>query len=166
MLPSSIARSGSTSRLIGINNRNLKTLQVDLGSPRQLAPRVPADRLLVAESGLYTNQDLERMAAVGARCFLVGKSLMRQADVRRATARPARPDGRGMSELSHFDAAGNAVMVDVTAKPATERVAVASARVLMQPATLALIEEGGVKKGDVLAVARLAGIMGAKRTRT
>jgi cyclic pyranopterin phosphate synthase len=69
-----------------------------------------------------------------------------------------------MSELSHFDAAGNAVMVDVGAKPVTERVAVASGRVLMQAATLALIERGGVRKGDVLAVAQLAGIMGAKRT--
>lgn len=69
-----------------------------------------------------------------------------------------------MSELSHFDAAGNAVMVDVGAKPATERVAVASGRVLMRPETLTLIERGGVKKGDVLSVAQLAGIMGAKRT--
>ena len=69
-----------------------------------------------------------------------------------------------MSELSHFDAAGNAVMVDVTAKPATERVAVASGRVLMRRETLALIEQRGLKKGDVLAVAQLAGVMGAKRT--
>jgi cyclic pyranopterin phosphate synthase len=69
-----------------------------------------------------------------------------------------------VSELSHFDAAGNAVMVDVSAKAATERVAVASGRVLMRPETLALIERGGVKKGDVLSVAQLAGIMGAKRT--
>ncbi len=74
------------SRLIGINNRNLKTLQVDLGTTEQLAPRVPSDRLVVAESGLHGPQDLERMAAVGARCFLVGESLMRQSDVRRATA--------------------------------------------------------------------------------
>jgi cyclic pyranopterin phosphate synthase len=69
-----------------------------------------------------------------------------------------------MSAFSHFDEAGNAVMVDVTGKPVTERIAVASGRVLMQPATLALIERGDVAKGDVLGVARLAGIMGAKRT--
>ena len=69
-----------------------------------------------------------------------------------------------MSGLTHFDAAGNAVMVDVGDKAESERVATASGRVLMQAATLALIERGGIKKGDVLAVAQLAGIMGAKRT--
>jgi indole-3-glycerol phosphate synthase len=74
------------SRLIGINNRNLKTLQVDLATTEQLAPRVPADRLVVAESGLQAHRDLERMAAAGVRCFLVGEALMRQTDVQRATA--------------------------------------------------------------------------------
>lgn len=69
-----------------------------------------------------------------------------------------------MSELTHFDAAGNAVMVDVSGKAVTERTAVAKAVVRMQPATLARIEAGEIKKGDVLAVARLAGIMAAKRT--
>ena len=69
-----------------------------------------------------------------------------------------------MSDLTHFDRDGNAVMVDVGAKDETERVASAAARVLMQPATLALIESRGVAKGDVLSVAQLAGIMAAKRT--
>jgi cyclic pyranopterin phosphate synthase len=69
-----------------------------------------------------------------------------------------------MSTLTHFDAAGNAVMVDVGDKAVTERVAIASGRVLIRPETLALIERHGVKKGDVLGVAQLAGIMGAKRT--
>jgi cyclic pyranopterin phosphate synthase len=67
-------------------------------------------------------------------------------------------------DFSHFDAGGNAVMVDVGAKPVTERTATARARVVMLPATLALIRDGGAKKGDVLGVARIAGIMAAKRT--
>jgi len=69
-----------------------------------------------------------------------------------------------MSKLTHFDEHGNAAMVDVSAKAESERVAVAKGSVLMAPETLALIRDGGVKKGDVLSVARLAGIMGAKRT--
>jgi cyclic pyranopterin phosphate synthase len=69
-----------------------------------------------------------------------------------------------MSEFSHFDAAGRAVMVDVGAKPETERAATACARVVMQPETLRLIRAGTARKGDVLGVARLAGIMAAKRT--
>lgn len=69
-----------------------------------------------------------------------------------------------MSELTHFDADGNAVMVDVSEKETTERIAIAKGSVVMQPETLELIAEGSVKKGDVLTVAQLAGIMGAKRT--
>jgi cyclic pyranopterin phosphate synthase len=69
-----------------------------------------------------------------------------------------------MSGLTHFDAEGRAAMVDVSAKEITERVAVARGAVEMAPETLALIVEGRAKKGDVLAVAELAGIMAAKRT--
>ena len=69
-----------------------------------------------------------------------------------------------MSGFTHFDATGNAVMVDVSAKPVTDRAATAKARVVMQPETLVMIVDGRAKKGDVLGVARLAGIMGAKRT--
>jgi cyclic pyranopterin phosphate synthase len=69
-----------------------------------------------------------------------------------------------MAELTHFDAAGNAVMVDVSAKPVTERQATARARVVMRPETLRTIIEGRASKGDVFGVARVAGIMAAKRT--
>ena len=66
--------------------------------------------------------------------------------------------------LTHFDAQGQAHMVDVGDKPVTHRVAVAGGRIEMQPATLALIESGTAKKGDVLGIARVAGIMAAKKT--
>ena len=68
-----------------------------------------------------------------------------------------------MAKLTHLDEHGAARMVDVGAKPVTERVAVASAEVHMQPETLALLEQGGHKKGDVLSVARVAGIQAAKK---
>ena len=74
------------SRLIGVNNRNLKTLVVDIATTEMLAPMIPADRMLVCESGLHTAPDLARMAKAGARCFLIGESLMRQHDVAAATA--------------------------------------------------------------------------------
>ncbi|HMR30502.1 MAG TPA: indole-3-glycerol phosphate synthase TrpC [Geminicoccaceae bacterium] len=77
--------SAVPSRLIGVNNRNLKTLTIDLATTEALAPRVPPGRLLVAESGLHGHADLERMRRAGAAAFLVGESLMRQADVERAT---------------------------------------------------------------------------------
>lgn len=69
-----------------------------------------------------------------------------------------------MTDFTHFDADGNAVMVDVSSKSDTERKAVAKGSILMLPETMAMIVEGRAKKGDVLTVAQLAGIMGAKRT--
>ena len=76
----------------------------------------------------------------------------------------ARKDSQPRAALTHIDAKGEARMIDVSAKPATERMAVAEGSVVMSKATLALIVSGHAKKGDVLGTARLAGIMAAKRT--
>ena len=73
------------STMIGVNNRNLKTFEVTLETTRRLAPMVPQGRMLVCESGLFTSADLADMAGCGARNFLIGESLMRQADVAAAT---------------------------------------------------------------------------------
>jgi indole-3-glycerol phosphate synthase len=146
-------------RMIGINNRNLRTLVTDLATTERLAPEVPADRLVIAESGIRRPEDLDRLAASGARCFLVGETLMREPDVAAATQHLL-----GLPAFSHLDAEGRARMVDVSDKDETDRVAVAGARVLMRRETLERIRSGDVAKGDVLAVARLAGIMAAKRT--
>ena len=77
--------SALKSRMIGINNRNLKTFETSLDTTRRLARMVPPDRLIVSESGLNTPEDLADIARYGARCFLIGESLMRKQDVAQAT---------------------------------------------------------------------------------
>ena len=73
------------SPLMGINNRNLKTMDISLDVGAAMLPHLPADRIAIAESGLFTPEDLARMAKSGARCFLIGESLMRADDVAAAT---------------------------------------------------------------------------------
>jgi len=74
-----------TSQLIGINNRDLNTFETSLDTSRRLAPYVPEDRIIICESGLETSQDLADIARYGARCFLIGETLMRADDVASAT---------------------------------------------------------------------------------
>ena len=153
--------------LIGINNRDLRTFETHLETTERLVPLIPRGRLIVTESGIMNNADLSRMSRAGVKTFLVGESLMRQKDVAAATRALLTPGSAAQAmpgTLTHLNSAGEAHMVDVSGKTATEREAVAEGFVAMTAATLALATGGKAKKGDVIATARIAGIMAAKRT--
>ena len=84
--PEELARAAKLrSPLVGINNRNLKTMDISLDVGAAMLPHLPTNRIAIAESGLFTPEDLARMAKSGARCFLIGESLMRADDVAAAT---------------------------------------------------------------------------------
>ena len=72
-------------KLLGVNNRNLKTMVTDISMTEKLASLAPTEKILISESGLQTPADLRRMAIAGARCFLIGESIMKQKDVEKAT---------------------------------------------------------------------------------
>jgi indole-3-glycerol phosphate synthase len=96
-----------SSQMIGVNNRNLKTFETTLTTSQRLAPRIPAGRIAVAESGIFSSADLELLAAVGVSTFLVGESLMREHDVEAATrALIGRPRNHGpRRDARHLGAA-------------------------------------------------------------
>ncbi len=112
---------GLQTKLIGINNRNLKTLKTDLATTEELAPHVPPDRFLIGESGIRTHADMARLGPIGV-ALLPGRRKPAAPARRRRRDPGAAGPAAGVTGFSHFDAEGRAAMVDVGAKPETERV--------------------------------------------
>nr|MCH9733782.1 cyclic pyranopterin monophosphate synthase MoaC [Actinomycetes bacterium] len=166
-------------KMLLINNRNLNTLKVNMDTVTQLAPLIDTDKyIVIGASGYGDRQSLDLATARGGvNVFLIGEMLMRQKDStgtivgllknapksRRQGGKHAVATSHPMN-FSHLNAAGNVHMVDVGGKPETQRVAIATAEVVISEEAMRLLRSERLKKGDVLATARTAGIMAAKRT--
>ena len=180
-------------KLIGINNRNLNTFKTTLETTEILAPLVNSDRIIISESGIARHDDLLQLdKVVGVKAFLVGECLMQQQDVEKATRDllgitacsqpplfmetpidqtplldtdlPATILSNNAPQLSHINQKGEAHMVNISDKKNSHRTAIAEGFVSMGAETLNIVQNSLAKKGDVLATARIAGIMAAKKT--
>jgi indole-3-glycerol phosphate synthase len=151
-------------KLIGINNRNLKTMEVDINTSLLLKKHIDPNKIIVAESGLKNHADLLLFKKNNIHNFLIGESLMKQQNHNSSNKKIIRSIKLKQDKLTHFDEDGNPSMVDINSKDMTKRIAIATGKIKMQSETLKKILNIKIKKGDVLTIAKIAGIMAAKKT--
>ena len=144
---------------IGINNRNLKTLEIDINLFKKLSRHIPQNIIKICESGISENNQLKKINEEGADAFLIGEFLMKQQNIYNATK-----DLIQMTvNLSHIEK-NKAKMVDISSKKITKRIAIAEARVVFSKKTFNILINDGNTKGEIFSTARIAGIQAAKKT--